>query len=126
MENRHQTGKPFAFGQWNGKCLFGLPGNPVSAFVTFVLLVTPVLQKMRGLPASGPPQSTATLAEPLVNDGGRRHFIRISVNKNREARLSGPQASHRLASLAHANALVDVPPPHHPPRRAPPVDVLRW
>jgi len=103
-----KPGKPFVFGQRNGKPLFGLPGNPVSAFVTFFLLVGPAVKIMLGGKTAELPRVTRTLTEPLVNDSNRRHFMRVWANE-KEARPSGPQASHRLGSLALASGLVDVP-----------------
>lgn len=105
-----KPGKPFAFGQRGDKLFFGLPGNPVSSFVTFLLLVYPVLIRLQGGEALAPAAVCAVLAEPLANPGSRRHFVRVIVDAEGRARSAGPQASHRLGSLAGANALVDVPP----------------
>ncbi|HWD20574.1 MAG TPA: gephyrin-like molybdotransferase Glp [Verrucomicrobiae bacterium] len=120
-----KPGKPFVFGEWNGKFLFGLPGNPVSAFVTFYLLVRPALQIMRGNPNPKPPAVPGKLAEALINDGDRRHFMRVTMDQAREIRLAGPQASHRLGSLAAANGLIDVPPHTTLPAGAQ-VSFLHW
>lgn len=119
-----KPGKPFAFGQWNGKLLFGLPGNPVSAFVTFYLLVCPAVKIMLGAKSAELPRVTRVLAEPLANEGERRHFMRVRVDA-KEVRLAGPQASHRLASLANATGLVDVPPKTTLPAGTE-VEVLYW
>ncbi|MBK7997997.1 MAG: molybdopterin molybdotransferase MoeA [Verrucomicrobia bacterium] len=105
-----KPGKPFVFGKLGSKRLFGLPGNPVSAMVTFLLLVRPALWRWQGAPVSDPRTIPCKLGEPLVNQGGRRHFMRVSVDAKGVARSAGLQASHRLRSLAEANALVDVPP----------------
>ena len=104
-----RPGKPFAFGRHADKFLFGLPGNPVSAFVTFLLLVWPALARWQGARPSGPPVRSAILAEPLSNPGGRRHFMRVVVDAEGNARNAGIQAAHDLAALAAANAFVDVP-----------------
>lgn len=105
-----KPGKPFVFGKLGNKLLFGLPGNPVSAMVTFLLLVRPALWRWQGATAVDPRTFPCKLGEPLVNTGGRRHFMRVSVDAKGVARSAGLQASHRLRSLAEANALVDVPP----------------
>jgi molybdopterin molybdotransferase len=105
-----RPGKPFVFGQWREKFLFGLPGNPVSAFVTFLLLVRPALLRWQGASDAGLPSHPCVLLEPLTNRGDRRHFMRVTVNERGEARLTGAQASHMLGALAGANGLVDVPP----------------
>lgn len=105
-----KPGKPFVFGRRGEKLLFGLPGNPVSALVTFLLLVRPSLWRWQGATDVLPVTSRCVLGEPLVNRGDRRHFIRVRVDAEGIVRSAGTQASHRLGSLADANALVDVPP----------------
>jgi molybdopterin molybdotransferase len=105
-----RPGKPFVFGQARDKFLFGLPGNPVSAFVTFLLLVRPALLRWQGATDVALPSHPSILTEPLANHAARRHFIRVIVNSRGEARPAGMQASHRLMGLADANGLVDLSP----------------
>jgi len=105
-----RPGRPFVFGRCGGKFLFGLPGNPVSAFITFLLLVRPAVLRWQGATAVKLPAHPATLAEPLMNPANRRHFMRVAMDDDGMARSAGAQASHMLASLAAANGLVDVPP----------------
>ncbi len=105
-----KPGKPFFFGRHQGKFLFGLPGNPVSAFVTSVLLVLPALRRLQGIADHGPPSTPGTLEGPLSNPDGRRHFVRVATDADGMVRASGAQASHLLGSLAAADGLVDVPP----------------
>ena len=104
-----KPGKPFVFGRRREKLLFGLPGNPVSALVTFLLLVRPALWRWQGATNIMPLTAHCVLAEPLVNHGDRRHFMRVRVDEKGEASSTGTQASHLLSSLAGANGLVDVP-----------------
>jgi molybdopterin molybdotransferase len=120
-----KPGRPFVFGQWRGKFLFGLPGNPVSAFVTFLLLVHPALRRWQGATQVNLPRQTATLAESLSNSGARRHFMRVRIDDDGQVRSAGTQASHILSSLASANALVDVPPGTTLPAGST-VQALRW
>lgn len=120
-----KPGKPFVFGRWKGKLLFGLPGNPVSAFVTFLLLVRPALLRWQGAADIALPCTSGTLDEPLANRGDRRHFARVTVDAEHRVRPAGVQASHRLASLARANGLVEVPPDTTLPFGAA-VRVMRW
>jgi molybdopterin molybdotransferase len=105
-----KPGKPFVFGRWGDKFLFGLPGNPVSALVTFLLLVRPALWRLQGATELENPSTHCLLAESLANPGDRRHFIRVRVDEQGKAHSTGTQASHRLGSLAAANGLVDVSP----------------
>jgi molybdopterin molybdotransferase len=104
-----KPGRPFAFGCHEGKLLFGLPGNPVSALVTFLLLVRPALLRWQGAADVSLPAHPGVLTEPLVNSGERRHFMRVKVDPAGNVRSAGLQASHGLAALASANGLVDVP-----------------
>ena len=105
-----KPGKPFVLGQAGGKPLFGLPGNPVSALVTFLLLVQPALLKMQGATEWGLPKRPGLLAEALANRGDRRHFVRVTLDANGLVRSIGGQRSHMLGSLAKSNGLVDLPP----------------
>ena len=104
-----RPGRPFAFGRCRGKLLFGLPGNPVSALVTFLLLVRPALLRWQGAADVSLPAHPGVLAEPLANDSERRHFMRVKVDPAGRIYSVGAQASHVLSSVAAANGLVDVP-----------------
>jgi molybdopterin molybdotransferase len=90
--------------------LFGLPGNPVSALVTFLLLVRPALLRWQGARDVALPAHPGVLAESLANPGERRHFMRVRVDSLGRIFSAGRQASHALGSLAAANGLVDVSP----------------
>ena len=120
-----KPGRPFAFGRRRGKLLFGLPGNPVSALVTFLLLVRPALLLWQGATGVSLPAHPGVLAEPLANHGERRHFMRVKVDAGGKVHSTGVQASHVLSSLAAANGLVDVP-AHTTLAAGNAVAVLRW
>jgi molybdopterin molybdotransferase len=120
-----KPGRPFVFGRRRGRLLFGLPGNPVSALVTFLLLVRPALLRWQGATEASLPAYPGTLAEPLANPGERRHFMRVQVDPTGKVQLAGFQASHALSSLAAANGLVDVP-AHTTLAAGSAVTVLRW
>jgi molybdopterin molybdotransferase len=120
-----KPGRPFAFGRCRGKLLFGLPGNPVSALVTFLLLVRPALLRWQGAANISLPTLPGVLAEPLANDGERRHFMRVRVDPAGKVYSAGVQASHVLSSVAAANGLVDVP-PNTTLGSGTDVPVLRW
>jgi molybdopterin molybdotransferase len=104
-----RPGKPFVFGKLGSKLLFGLPGNPVSALVTFLVLVRPALLKMQGAEQCELPRVPAELTTEINNPGDRRHFVRARFEEGKVA-LLGRQASHMLGSIGAANCLVDVPP----------------
>ncbi len=105
-----KPGKPFVLGQVGGKPLFGLPGNPVSALVTYLLMVRPTLLKMQGATEWRLAKRPGRLADELVNKGDRRHFVRVTIDDCGLVRSTGGQHSHLLGSLARANGLVDLTP----------------
>lgn len=105
-----RPGKPFVYGRWRDRFWFGLPGNPVSAIVTFLLLVRPAVLRLQGATNVHLPSVAGILGEPLSNRGDRRHFVRVRIDEGGGVHATGVQASHMLKSLAAANGLVDVPP----------------
>jgi molybdopterin molybdotransferase len=113
------------FGRRDDRLLFGLPGNPVSALVTFLLLVRPALLQWQGAQRVGLDRHPGLLSEPVQNPGNRRHFMRVSVDETGGVRLAGVQASHVLSAAAAANGLLDVPAETTLPAGTT-VPVLRW
>ncbi|HLP78939.1 MAG TPA: molybdopterin molybdotransferase MoeA, partial [Candidatus Paceibacterota bacterium] len=120
-----KPGKPFVFGRLGSKFLFGLPGNPVSAFVTFLVLVRPALLRWQAAVELSLPVHRGRLAEGISNPGDRRHFMRVRIASDGSIHSAGTQASHILSALAMANALLDVPPKTSLPAGAI-ASVLRW
>jgi molybdopterin molybdotransferase len=132
-----QPGKPFAFGTGRAPgtdgdderapaLLFGLPGNPVSTFVTFELFVRPAIRRLAGHRDDDlfRPTDRAVLRDPVTKSIGRRGFIRVVVDRDehgtprRDERgrvaaslAGGPggQGSHVLSALATADALAVIP-----------------
>jgi molybdopterin molybdotransferase len=117
-----QPGKPFAFGRTpGGVLLFGLPGNPVSGFVTFELFVRPTIRRLAGQRRLLRDTDAGVLTEPVSKAPARRAFLRVVVERDaadrpvRDAegripvRLAGGQGSHVLSALAAADALAVVP-----------------
>ena len=132
-----QPGKPFAFGTARAPgdnadptrpptLLFGLPGNPVSTFVTFELFVRPALRRLAGHRDTGlfRPRDRAVLLEPVSKSSGRRAYIRVFTERDpsgtpqrddhgrvrvRLAGGAGGQGSHVLSALAIADALAVIP-----------------
>jgi molybdopterin molybdotransferase len=107
-----RPGKPVAFGVFESTPVISLPGNPVSSMVTFELFVRPAIAKMMGHSRLDPPSVDARLLDDVDNRGGRRSFLRAIVSRDGStyaARLTGPQGSGILSSMARANALIDVP-----------------
>jgi molybdopterin molybdotransferase len=107
-----QPGKPLAVGELDGVTVIGLPGNPVSALVTFELFVRPLIRAALGLSGDGRLHIRAVAAERMPKDAGRRAFLRATVEASRDgymARLAGGQQSSQLRPMAAANALLVVP-----------------
>jgi molybdopterin molybdotransferase len=102
-----KPGKPFLFGKIGDSFVFGLPGNPVSAFVTFLQFVRPAIMRMMGAADLDLPQVPAKLAVGLTNDGDRPHYIRGRL-ENEKFTPIGRQESHALFGLSQANALLRV------------------
>jgi molybdopterin molybdotransferase len=108
---RMRPGKPLAFGHFHGVPFFGLPGNPVSALVTFEQFVRPAILKMSGRVNWRRPTIKVELADRVTSDG-RETYVRALVQREGDryvARLSGAQASNVLSALVAANALVIIP-----------------
>lgn len=108
-----RPGKPIAFGSVGNRPIFGLPGNPVSAMVTFELFVRPTLRKMAGHRALHRPLLHARALSPIANPGRRRGYLRVSLVADRHgyaARLTGAQGSAVLTSMVAADGLAVVPP----------------
>lgn len=108
---RMRPGKPLAFGHYEGTPFFGLPGNPVSAMLTFEQFVRPVLLKLSGRSSWEKPIVPVRLLEAVTSDG-RETYARAWVQRDGAgyvARLSGGQGSNVLSALTGANALVIVP-----------------
>ncbi len=124
-----QPGKPFAFGRADvaGRAspvlLFGLPGNPVSSFVTFELFVRPVIRRLAGHARLHRPADRGVLEEAVTKSAGRRGYQRVVALRDGggtpirdrtgrvRVRLAGGQGSHVLSALAVADALAVIPEP---------------
>lgn len=107
-----QPGKPLAVGELGGATIIGLPGNPVSALVTFELFVRPFIRAMLGLAGDGRVHVRARPETRMEKDPARRAFLRVSVQQQDgeiRARSAGGQLSSQLRPMADANALLVVP-----------------
>ncbi len=109
-----KPGFPLVFGRFgeDGPLVFGLPGNPVSAMVTFEQFVRPALLKMSGHEALFRPRLRARLAEPLTKAAGRMHLVRVTLERRGEeilARQTGNQSSGVLTSMTRAQGLLIFP-----------------
>jgi len=100
-----KPGKPFLFGRAGDCAVFGLPGNPVSAFVTFLYFVRPAILKMMGATNLNLPKAPAKLLVDLRNESDRPHYVRGRFENGTFAPV-GRQESHALFGLSQSNALL--------------------
>jgi molybdopterin molybdotransferase len=115
---RMRPGSPFSFGVIpragsTGLPVFGLPGNPVSAVVTFEVLGKPALRRMTGRTDVHAVTRTVRIGERIRSKAGRARFLRVRLERDDDdgwsARLTGAQGSGMLTSVARADALLVVP-----------------
>ncbi len=105
-----QPGMPQGIGRVAGATIVTLPGNPVSALVSFEVFIRPALRKAMGLPDPERPHRPAILAESLTSPRGKRQFRRAIIDHQAGTVVSyGPPASHHLRWLASANGLLEIP-----------------
>jgi molybdopterin molybdotransferase len=117
-----KPGKPLAFGAVGRALFIGLPGNPVSSFITFVLAVAPVLRAMQGANAALPEALPLRADFDLPRPDKRREFLRVRRNPQGGLDLFPNQSSGVLTSAVWADGLVDNP-AGQPIRRG---DLVRW
>nr|MDT0664643.1 molybdopterin molybdotransferase MoeA [Micromonospora sp. DSM 115978] len=112
-----QPGKPQGFGVLDGVPVFTLPGNPVSALVSFELFVRPAIRKMRGFADPSAEFVSVVVGEELSSPAGKRSYPRVRLTASGEgaergghgtrvAFSAGGQGSHQLSALATADALL--------------------
>jgi molybdopterin molybdotransferase len=107
-----RPGKPFTFGRWGSAAVFGLPGNPTSALVTFELFVRPALRALAGLRGSGRLRAPARLAAAQEKPAGLEVYVRARLDVVRGALVAIPlrsQTSGDLSSAAGLDALAILP-----------------
>jgi molybdopterin molybdotransferase len=102
-----RPGRPTWFGTRGETLVFGLPGNPVSAMVTFLLFVRPALAALQGAPHD-PDRFVARLTEPIPRHPDRDECVRVTMADG-VVTPTGPQGSHQLRSMLGAAGLAIVP-----------------
>jgi molybdopterin molybdotransferase len=107
-----KPGRPLAFGRIGACAFIGLPGNPVSSFVTFLIFVRPFLLRTQGVSEVAPRASDARADFDWSDPDPRREFLRVKWNSDGGLDLYPTQDSAVLTSTAWADGLVDNPPNH--------------
>lgn len=109
-----KPGKPLAYGKVRQTVFFGLPGNPVSAFVTFCLIVRPALFRMMGAAATTPAGYRLPAGFSSPQSGNRQEYLRVAVevdtDGNEQALPFDNQSSGAGSSLSRSSGLLVVPP----------------
>jgi molybdopterin molybdotransferase len=105
-----KPGKPFAFGRVGAAWFVGLPGNPVSSLVTFLMLVRPVLLKLQGATRLAPRAVTLPAAFDWPKADARREFVRVRLGVDGRLERFGNQSSGVLSSTVWADGLADLAP----------------
>ena len=105
-----RPGKPLTFGEYKGIPFIGLPGNPVSAFVSTLIFIKPIINQLLGI------KEETVLNTAIINDeiksDGRESYLRAEISfdqGNYHAKLTGHQGSGNIFSLVCANALLIIP-----------------
>lgn len=115
---RMRPGSPLASGTVRGKPWLGLPGNPVSTFVTFELFARPAIRKLMGHRSLFATRIKAVAGEPMTLGAPLTHYFRVRLARDGggppRATFTGPQASNIMSSVARADALLIVPAGHGP------------
>lgn len=110
---RMRPGAPLGFGSLFGVPWIGLPGNPVSALVTFELFARPLIRRLAGHVRPHRRTTSVSLAEPLHLEAPLTHFLRVMLESGHRgipvARLTGAQSSGMLTSMSSADGLIVVP-----------------
>lgn len=124
-----KPGRPFAFGHYRQRPVFGLPGNPVSSWLTFQLLVRPALLRLAGVRNLAPAGIRARLASSARKHPGRREFQRGMLHPAEQAQLPTvqpwrEQGSNLISSLVNGNCLIDLPAAADHPEAGTEVDVI--
>ena len=107
-----KPGKPLAFGRLGNALFLGLPGNPVSTIVTYLLIAKPAIEKLCGMMPSPPTTVTARLTEPIAHKPGREEYQRGIATYGQgdvRVRTTGDQGSNRMSTFAEANCLIRIP-----------------
>jgi molybdopterin molybdotransferase len=107
-----QPGMPQAFGFLGTVPCFGLPGNPVSAYVSFEVFVRPALRRMQGRTDLNRPRVTAVLEDEIESPSNKVSFLRVKLRRAEgtwHAQTTGPQSSGILRSVVEADGLAEVP-----------------
>jgi molybdopterin molybdotransferase len=104
-----KPGRPLALGSWRGTPVFGLPGNPVAAFVTFLIFARPALAVMAGGEWRGPQGFLVPAAFEKDKKAGRREYLRARLRQDGRVEVFHSEGSGLIGGLSWADGLVELP-----------------
>jgi len=104
-----KPGRPLALGMWQGAPIFGLPGNPVAAFVCALIFARPALSLMAGAGWAEPLAMTIPAAFSKSKKPGRREYLRARLTAEGAAEVFQSEGSGRISGLSWADGLVELP-----------------
>ena len=103
-----KPGRPLALGSWNGTPIFGLPGNPVAAFVCLLIFVRPALGLLAGTGWSSPTGYNVESSFNKKKKPGRREYLRARINEDGRAEIFRSEGSGRISSLSWSSGLLEL------------------
>ena len=118
-----KPGRPMAVGAWGGKPVFGLPGNPVAAFVCTLVFARPALFRLAGAPWTAPRGLELPAAFEKRKRGGRREYLRARLDGDGRVEVFASEGSGRISGLVWADGLVEL---EDGPRTIRPGDPVRY
>ena len=125
-----KPGKPLLCGRLGEHWVFGLPGNPISCVVGFLVFIEPLIRRLKGEQEAQPRSTRALLTKDVSKKDERRHFMTAHIAPGTDGRLEATptekQGSAMMQALAQANAFVIVPEDRTSLEAGEPVDVLRF
>ena len=104
-----KPGRPLVLAQWQGVPIFGLPGNPVAAFVCALMVARPALSKLSGAPFTNAQGFMAPAAFEKRKKPGRREFLRARLTPGGQIEVYGSEGSGLVSGLSWADGLVELP-----------------
>lgn len=121
-----KPGRPMAMGQWRGTPVFGLPGNPVAAFVCFLIFVRPALMKLAGGPFAGARPLRVPSGFDYPKKPGRREYLRVRIGADGRLEKYRSEGSGLIEGLNWSDGLADLPQDAGPLRAGEMVDYLSY
>ncbi len=108
---RIRPGKPVLLGRIGEKPFLGIPGYPVSAYITFELFCLPLLYKLQGIPLQGDDKAMVMLSRPVRSSPGRHEFLRVKIGSVKGRLMATPvgRGAGAIMTLQRADGIIEIP-----------------